>query len=91
MHRSSLRIITIILLRIITSLLRHYYFIITSVLQNENHAIMVALLHVMQMGWLHYCVIITHYYVIITQTTVIIHYYPYQSPELADVQGAVHY
>ena len=45
---------------------------------------MIASLHVMQMGFLHYHVIITHYYVIITQTSVITHYYPFQSPELAD-------
>ena len=38
----------------------------------------------MQMGCLHYYVIITHYYVITTQTSVITHYYPFQSPELAD-------
>ena len=46
---------------------------------------MIALLLVMQTGCLHYYVIITHYYVIITQTSVITHYYPFQSPELADV------
>ena len=31
--------------------------------------------------------IITHYYAIITQTSVITHYYPFQSPELADDSG----
>ena len=45
---------------------------------------MMVLLHVMQMGCIHYYVIITHYYVIITQTSVITHYYSFQSPELAD-------
>ena len=49
---------------------------------------MFALLHVMQMGCLHYYVIITHYYIIITQTSVITHYYSpaFQSPELADAR-----
>ena len=69
---------------IITLLLHHCYVIIISLLQNGNHVIMIASLHVMQMGCLHYYVIITHYYVITTQTSVITHYYPFQSPELAD-------
>ena len=38
----------------------------------------IALLHVMQMGCLHYYVIITHYYVIITQTSVFTHYWNLQ-------------
>ena len=75
---------TIILLRIFTLLLHIYYIIITSLLQNGNHAIIIALLHVMQMGCLHYYVIIIHCYVIVIQTSVITHYFPFQSPELAD-------
>ena len=47
---------------------------------------MIVLLHVMQMGFLHYYyIIVTHCYVIITQTSIIIHYYPFQTPKLADV------
>ena len=53
---------------IITSLLRHYNVIITSLLQKGNHVIMITLLHVMQTACLYYYVIITYYYVIITIT-----------------------
>ena len=45
---------------------------------------MITLLHVMQTACLYYYVIITYFYVIITRTSIITHYYPFQSPELAD-------
>ena len=62
---------------IITLLLSHNYFIITSLLQKGNHVIMIALIHVMQMGCLHYYVIFTHFYANIAQTSIITHYYPF--------------
>ena len=45
------------------------------------------LLLVMQTACLRYYIIITYYYVIITQTSTITHYYPFQSPELADAHA----
>ena len=45
---------------------------------------MMPLLLVMQAACLRYYTIITYYYVITTQTSIITHYYPFQSPELAD-------
>ena len=74
---------------IITLSLHCYYVIIRSLLQNGNHVIMIALLHVVQMGCFHYYVIITHYSVIIPQTSVITYYYPFQCPELADVLASI--
>ena len=45
---------------------------------------MISLLLVMQRACLCYYIIITYYYVIITPGSIITHYYPFQSPELAD-------
>ena len=60
-----------------------------SLLQMENHVIMIPLLCIMQRAGLHYCNIITYCYVIITQCSIITHYYPLQSPELADGTSTV--
>ena len=75
---------------IITLLLHHYYVISSSLLQKGNHVILIALLHVMQTACLYYYIITMHYCVIITQTSIIIHYYPFQSPKLADALQLVY-
>ena len=78
---------------IIKSLLHHYYIIIISLLQMENHVIMIPLFCIMQSVGLHYCIItsITYYYVIITQGSIVTHYYLFQSPELADFKAVMQY
>ena len=53
----------------------------------ENHVIMIPLLHIMQSVGLYYWIIITYHYIIITPGSIITHYYLFQSPKLADVQG----
>ena len=77
LHQSLLPVIANALLPIITSLLRYYYVIITSLCNLENSCNNGFIITYYYIGLLHYYIIITHY-------VIISHYYLLLTGQLAD-------
>ena len=80
LHLSLLPVITDSLLHIITSLLRHYCIIITSLCNLENSCNNGFIITDYYIGLFHYYIIITHY-------VIISHYYLLLTGQLADDEG----
>ena len=82
LHLSLLPVITDSLLHIITSLLRHYCIIITSLCNLENSC---------NNGFIitYYYIDLFHYYIIITHYVIISHYYLLLTGQLADADPHV--
>ena len=78
LHRSLLPVNTNSLLPIITSLLRHYYAIITSLCNLQNSCNNGFIITYYYIGLFHYYIIITHY-------VIISHYYLLWTGQLGDV------
>ena len=81
LHQSLLPVITNSLLPIITSLLRHYYAIITSLCNLQNSCNNGFIITYYYIGLFHYYIIITHY-------VIISHYYLLLTGQLADALSA---
>jgi len=82
LHQSLLPVITNSLLPIITSLLRYYYVVITSLCNLQNSCNNGFIITYYYIGLFHYYIIITHY-------VIISHYYLLLTGQLADEHVSV--